>query len=81
MGGVRKPLASRTGGQFESAGNRDIAGERLSYFHQRALEVHGANAPALAMGDFNDVLLDAVLVRSVLVPTLVEPIRPKIWWP
>jgi Endonuclease/Exonuclease/phosphatase family len=31
---------SRSGGQFESAGYRDIAGETLSYFHQRALEVH-----------------------------------------
>jgi hypothetical protein len=72
---------SRSGGQFESVGNRDIAGETLSYFFRRALEVHGANAPALAVGDFKDVLLDTFLVRSVLVPTLVELIGPKIWWP
>src|SRR3712207_7502462 len=32
---------SRSGGQFESAGYRAIAGETLAYFHQRALEVHG----------------------------------------
>jgi predicted extracellular nuclease len=32
---------SRSGGQFESAGYRAIAGETLSYFHQRVLEVHG----------------------------------------
>jgi Endonuclease/Exonuclease/phosphatase family len=30
---------SRSGGQFESAGYRHIAGETLGYFHQRALEV------------------------------------------
>jgi RND superfamily putative drug exporter len=29
----------------------------------------------------NDVLLDTFLVRSVLVPTLVELIGAKIWWP
>lgn len=29
---------SRSGGQFESAGYRHIAGETLSYFHQRALK-------------------------------------------
>ena len=28
----------------------------------------------------NDVLLDTSLVRSVLVPALVELIGPKIWW-
>jgi hypothetical protein len=42
---------SRSGGQFESAGYRDIAGETLSYFHERALEVHGPDTPAVAMGD------------------------------
>jgi predicted extracellular nuclease len=32
---------SRSGSQFESEGYRAIAGETLSYFHQRVLEVHG----------------------------------------
>ena len=32
---------SRSGGQFESEGYCAIAGETLSYFHQRVLEVHG----------------------------------------
>jgi RND superfamily putative drug exporter len=27
------------------------------------------------------VLLDTFLVRSVLVPALVELIGPKVWWP
>ena len=57
---------SRSGGQFESAGYRDIAGETLSYFHQRALEVHGATTPALALGDFNDEPFDTSLVIHAL---------------
>lgn len=53
---------SRSGGQYESAGYRQIAGETLGYFHQRALEVHGDGTPALAMGDFNDEPFDTSLV-------------------
>jgi predicted extracellular nuclease len=53
---------SRSGGQFESAGYRHIAGETLGYFHQRALEVHGPATPVLAMGDFNDEPFDTSLV-------------------
>ena len=49
---------SRSGGQFESEGYRAIAGETLSYFHQRVLEVHGRQTPVLAMGDFNDEPFD-----------------------
>ncbi|HMF02286.1 MAG TPA: endonuclease/exonuclease/phosphatase [Terriglobia bacterium] len=45
---------SRSGGQFESEGYREIAGETLGYFHQRVLEVHGEDTPGFAMGDFND---------------------------
>lgn len=45
---------SRSGGQFESEGYRQIAGETLSYFHQRIREEHGDDTPVLAMGDFND---------------------------
>ena len=45
---------SRSGGQYESAGYRAIAGETLGYFHERVLEVHGSHTPVLAMGDFND---------------------------
>jgi hypothetical protein len=57
---------SRSGGRFESAGYRDIAGEPLSYFHQRALEVHGVATPALAIGDFNDEPFDTSLVIHAL---------------
>jgi len=27
------------------------------------------------------VLLDTFIVRSILVPALVQSIGPKIWWP
>lgn len=57
---------SRSGGQFESAGYRHIAGETLGYFHQRALEVHGPATPVLAMGDFNDEPFDTSLVIHAL---------------
>ena len=53
---------SRSGGQAESAGYRHIAAEMLSYFHQRALEIHGTDTPALVMGDFNDEPFDTSMV-------------------
>jgi predicted extracellular nuclease len=74
---------SRSGGQFESAGYRDIAGETLSYFHQRALEVHGPNTPALAMGDFNDEPFDTSLVTHALSARqrqrVVDADNPMFW--
>ena len=74
---------SRSGGQFESAGYRHIAGETLSYFHQRALEVHGAATPALSMGDFNDEPFDASLVVHALSTRqrqrVVEADTPRFW--
>jgi endonuclease/exonuclease/phosphatase family metal-dependent hydrolase len=57
---------ARSGGQLESAGYRAIAGETLTYFHQRILEVHGADTPILAMGDFNDEPFDRSLVDYAL---------------
>jgi hypothetical protein len=57
---------SSAGDQFESAGCRDIAGETLSYLHQRVLEVHGRQTPVLAMGDFNDEPFDVSLFRHAL---------------
>ena len=53
---------SRSGGRWESAGYRNIAGETLGYFHDRVLEVHGPTTPVLAMGDFNDEPFDSSLV-------------------
>jgi predicted extracellular nuclease len=57
---------SRSGGQFESEGYRQIAGETLSYFHQRAMETHGDDTPVLAMGDFNDEPFNRSLVDHAL---------------
>lgn len=57
---------SRSGGQYESAGYRAIAGETLAYFHERVRQVHGEATPVLAMGDFNDEPFDDSLVRHAL---------------
>lgn len=57
---------SRSGGEQKSAGYRAIAGETLAYFHQRILEVHGAETPVLAMGDFNDQPFDSSVVDYAL---------------
>jgi predicted extracellular nuclease len=74
---------SRSGGQFESAGYRHIAGETLGYFHQRALEVHGPGTPVLAMGDFNDEPFDTSLVIHALSTRqrqrVVEADTPRFW--
>ncbi|WP_018639875.1 endonuclease/exonuclease/phosphatase family protein [Parafrankia elaeagni] len=79
---------SRSGGQFESAGYRAIAGETLAYFHQRVREEHGEDTPALAMGDFNDEPFDTSLVAHAL--STRQPARvinadtPRFWnlmWP
>lgn len=79
---------SRSGGQFESAGYRHIAGETLAYFHQRALEVHGPLTPVLAMGDFNDEPFDVSLVTHALSTRQVNRVLnaeiPLLWnlvWP
>ncbi|UCH51860.1 MAG: endonuclease/exonuclease/phosphatase family protein [Chloroflexota bacterium] len=58
---------SRSGGApIASAGYRAIAAETLAYFHQRILEVLGAETPVLAMGDFNDEPFDSSLVDYAL---------------
>jgi len=79
---------SRSGGAAESAGFRDIAGETLAYFHQRALEVHGPATPVLAMGDFNDEPFDPSLVIHALSTRQRQRVlladTPRLWnlmWP
>ncbi|GAA0445937.1 endonuclease [Actinoplanes capillaceus] len=79
---------SRSGGQFESAGYRHIAGETLAYFHSRALEVLGPGTPALAMGDFNDEPFDVSMVKHALSTRqrrrVIEADTPRLWnlmWP
>jgi hypothetical protein len=80
---------SRSGGQFESAGYRAIAGETLSYFHKRVRDVHGEQTPVLAMGDFNDEPFDPSLVRHALstrqrakvTSARLEPLLLNLMWP
>ncbi|MBK8955421.1 MAG: endonuclease/exonuclease/phosphatase [Saprospiraceae bacterium] len=57
---------SRSGGQYESEGYRQIAGETLAYFHQRILDVHGRETPVIAMGDFNDEPFNKSIVDHAL---------------
>ncbi|MDO1450268.1 hypothetical protein Q0590_28565 [Rhodocytophaga aerolata] len=45
---------SRSGGQYESEPYRIMAGETLSYFHERIIEIKGKDVCILFMGDFND---------------------------
>ena len=79
---------SRSGGQHESAGYRNIAGETLAYFHRRSLEVHGNETPVLVMGDFNDEPFDPSLVRHALSTREAARVKgatsPRLWnlmWP
>lgn len=80
---------SRSGGQFESAGYRAIAGETLSFFHERVLELHGEDTPVLALGDFNDEPFDPSLVLHALSTRQRAKVtgsreRPLLWnlmWP
>lgn len=45
---------SRMGGEYESQGYRFIAGETLSYFHERVMEIYGKYTPVISLGDYND---------------------------
>ena len=57
---------ARSGGQLESAAYRAIAGETLSYFHERIWEVVGKDTPVIALGDFNDEPFDASITEHAL---------------
>lgn len=52
---------SRSGGAHESRGYRMIAGETLSYWHERIMEETRNDIPVIAMGDFNDDPFDESL--------------------
>jgi len=79
---------ARSAGVEESSGYRQIAGETLAYFHQRAREVHGDETPVLAMGDFNDEPFNLSLSRHALSTRqrtkVVRGTSPRLWnlmWP
>lgn len=74
---------SRSGGRWESAAYRATAGETLAFFHERVLEVHGADTPVLAMGDFNDEPFDVSLVTHALSTRqsrkVTRAVNPLLW--
>jgi predicted extracellular nuclease len=79
---------SRSGGQADSDGYRQIAGETLAFFHQRVREVHGDDTAVLVMGDFNDEPFNASLVRHALSTRqrrrVLRASSPRLWnlmWP
>jgi endonuclease/exonuclease/phosphatase family metal-dependent hydrolase len=45
---------ARSAGVYESEPYRILAAETLSYWHERIMDIKGADMPVLAMGDFND---------------------------
>jgi hypothetical protein len=84
---------SRSGGQYESEPYRVIAGETLSYFHQRILEENskedGRNTAILVMGDFNDEpfnrsVTDYALATSSILKVKESERAPRLFnvmWP
>ena len=81
---------SRSGGQYESAPYRMLAGETLAFWHQRMKEEKGKNVAIIAMGDFNDEPFDRSLtnyarsfrskakVRNARTPTFYNLMWPPI---
>jgi len=84
---------SRGGGQYESEPYRIIAGETLSYFHQRILEENNkeekGNTAILVMGDFNDepfnrAITDYALATTSLLKVKLSKEAPRLYnlmWP
>jgi hypothetical protein len=79
---------SRSGGQLESEPYRIVAGETLSYWHERILEIKGADAAILVMGDFNDEPFNRSLTDYALSTNSIAKVRnartPRIYnlmWP
>jgi hypothetical protein len=80
---------SRSGGQYESEPYRIVAGETLSYFHQRILEENQAevegegNTAILVMGDFNDEPFNRSITDYSLSTTSIlkvkESVTPRLY--
>jgi hypothetical protein len=76
---------SRSGGQYESEPYRMVAGETLSYFHNRILEENsdesdeddreGRNTPILVMGDFNDEPFNRSVADYALATTSMLKVK------
>ena len=65
---------ARSSGQYESEPYRIIAGETLSYFHERIQSIHGKDVAVIAMGDFNDEPFN----RSLTDYALAERSKSKV---
>jgi endonuclease/exonuclease/phosphatase family metal-dependent hydrolase len=57
---------ARSAGIYESEPYRILAAETLSYWHERIMDIKGADMPVLAMGDFNDEPFNRSLVDYAL---------------
>lgn len=57
---------SRSGGEFESAPYRMMAGETLAYFHERIRSILGDSMPVIAMGELNDEPFDRSMTHYAL---------------
>lgn len=83
---------SRRGGQYESEPYRIVAGETLSYFHQRILEQNkdeDGKTAIIVMGDFNDEPHNRSITEYALATTSMLKVRlskeaPRLYnlmWP
>lgn len=83
---------SRRGGQYESEPYRIVAGETLSYFHQRILEENQdeeGKTAILVMGDFNDEPFNRSITEYALATTSILKVKlsreaPRLYnlmWP
>ena len=68
---------SRRGGELESEPYRIMAGETLSYFHERTLEIDGNEQAVVVMGDFNDEPFDRSLVNYALSERVERRVKSK----
>ena len=68
---------SRMGGALASEPYRIMAGETLSYFHQRTIEIDGTDQAVVVMGDFNDEPFDRSLVEYALSERVERRVKSK----
>ena len=57
---------ARSAGVYESEPYRILAAETLAYWHERIMDIKGADMPVLAMGDFNDEPFNRSLTEYAL---------------
>ena len=80
---------SKLGGELTSEPYRMVAGETISYYHQRILEELGKETSILAMGDFNDGCFNrsvtdyALSVNNKLkvLKATTRPLFYNLMWP